>query len=93
MPKMDGYQAAAKIKSLKEGKTTSIIAVSANVFEEDRSKAIAAGCDDFLGKPFKEEELFDVINRYIKVEYDYIGKKTDEKDVFPETSGKMFINT
>ena len=40
-----------------------IVAVSASVFADDRQEAIDAGCDDFLPKPFKEEQLLDVLGR------------------------------
>ena len=91
MPEMDGYQATKKIKSLKEGKTTSIIAISANVFEEDRSKAIAAGCNDFLGKPFREEELFEVIKRHTKIKYDYIEGNGNDQNISLKPAEKYLI--
>ena len=72
MPVMNGYQATEIIRSAKNGKKIPIIALSANVYEEDYSKAIAAGCDEFIRKPFKEEELFDIIRQYLKVKYEYV---------------------
>jgi PAS domain S-box-containing protein len=78
MPVMDGCQATEKIKATKKGKKIPIIALSANVFEEDYSKAVAAGCEDFLRKPFKEEKLFDIIKRHLKVKYDYIEEASIE---------------
>ena len=75
MPVMDGYLATKTIKATKDGKKTPIIALSANVFEEDYAKAMAAGCDSFMSKPFKEEKLFDIIKQHLKVKYDYIDEK------------------
>jgi CheY-like chemotaxis protein len=62
-----------------------IIALSASVFEEDKTKVLAAGCDDFQPKPFKEEKIFDKMAKYLKVRYIYQDiKKPEEKPVKPE---------
>jgi len=46
-----------------------VIAVTASVFPEFREKAIAAGFDDFLGKPFRAEELFQKLRKHLDVEF------------------------
>ena len=46
-----------------------IIAVSASVFEEDETEILAAGCDDFVRKPVREERLFETIGRHLNVRY------------------------
>ena len=71
MPVMDGYQAIQRIKSLESGKTIPIIAVTASAFDEDRSKAVTAGADDFLGKPLQVEELFEKMRVHLGVAYTY----------------------
>ncbi|MBN2040379.1 MAG: PAS domain S-box protein, partial [Spirochaetes bacterium] len=60
MPVLDGYEATRMIKAMENGKIH-IIAVTASAFQEDRQKAIDAGADAYLRKPFKERELFDRI--------------------------------
>lgn len=55
MPVMDGIEATKKIKALKP--YLPVLAVSANVFWLDREKALKAGCDDYITKPFKPDEL------------------------------------
>jgi signal transduction histidine kinase/ligand-binding sensor protein len=55
MPVMDGLEATKKIKALKPG--LPVLAVSANVFWLDREKSLKAGCDDYLTKPFRPDEL------------------------------------
>ncbi|HWD17687.1 MAG TPA: ATP-binding protein [Verrucomicrobiae bacterium] len=64
MPQMDGYQAMRQIRSLPGGKEVRMIAVTASAFAENRQDAIAAGADDFLGKPFREHDLFEIIRRH-----------------------------
>ena len=81
MPVMDGYDAARTIKSTKDGKRTFIIALTAGVFEEERAKVLAAGCDDFIRKPFEENELFDTMGRYLGIKYRYEKKEHEIPDL------------
>ena len=71
MPVMDGYQATKRIKATPAGKNTIIIAITASAFYEDRSLSLTAGCDDFIGKPFQENVLFEKIAQYLGVRYIY----------------------
>jgi signal transduction histidine kinase/DNA-binding NarL/FixJ family response regulator len=71
MPVMDGYTATQMIKATTKGQATAIIALTASVLEEEKAVIISAGCDDFLRKPFREEEIFQAMNKYIGVKYIY----------------------
>ena len=48
-----------------------IIAVTASLLEENRQEVLAGGADDFIGKPFREVELFQKIQAHLAVEYIY----------------------
>lgn len=63
MPVMDGYMATELIK--KTHPNLPVIAQTAFVTEKE--KAIACGCDDFISKPFKKEELLSIIRKHLKV--------------------------
>jgi len=71
MPFMDGYEATRRIKATTDGQATIIIALTASAFEEDREKILAAGCDDFMRKPFREGEMFDLLTKHLGVRYTY----------------------
>jgi CheY-like chemotaxis protein len=73
MPVMDGYEAIRNIKSMNstDDKKIPIIAVTASAFTEDRIKAIEAGADAYLRKPFKKDELFASIESCLGVQYVY----------------------
>ena len=63
MPKMDGLQAAAAIRGMEreDGKTVPIIAMTANAYDEDRERSIAAGMNHHLTKPIVPQALYAVL--------------------------------
>ncbi|MDZ8186688.1 MAG: PAS domain S-box protein [Nostoc sp. ChiSLP02] len=83
----------AKMRSTIQNRKTIIIALTAHAFEEQREAIIKAGCDDFINKPFREEELLEKISEYLGVKYIYqettnqIGnrKKEAAKSILPFT--------
>ena len=68
MPVLDGYDAAARIRRMKDEKKASIpiIAMTANAFAEDRQKAISMGMNDHVAKPIDMNVLLPVIAKYIR---------------------------
>jgi PAS domain S-box-containing protein len=71
MPVVDGHEAIRRMRALSHGKKATIIAVTASAFEENRRNVIDSGGDDFLCKPFREEELFEKIGRLTGAEFIY----------------------
>ena len=57
MPGMDGLELARRLHALPGGDRLKLIAMSASVLSFNRDDAFAAGCDDFLPKPFREADL------------------------------------
>ena len=64
MPDMNGLDATRIIKEVNHD--TPVIALSAYAFEENIREAKAAGCDEFMAKPFKVEDLIEICARYVK---------------------------
>lgn len=67
MPRMNGLDATRKIKQDPELANTVVIAVSASVFPDSQQSIFDAGCDDFIGKPVRSAELFQKVDRHLRV--------------------------
>ncbi len=91
MPVMDGYEATRQIKATAAGQTTKIIALTASSFEEERAIILAAGCDDYLRKPFREEELFELMSKHIGVRFVYEEDKQSSIDNLQSTIDNALV--
>lgn len=100
MPVMNGYEATKHIRSVTKNKSIVIIAVTASSLEEERSIVIAAGCNDFIRKPYKETDIFGALQKYIQVRfiYDEIGTTTtttierEQENLIPAALKKLPID-
>ena len=61
MPRMDGYEVAAHVRSDPRLADIPIIMITSRVGEKHRARAIELGVDDYLGKPYQESQLIDAI--------------------------------
>jgi len=66
MPEMDGFEATALLRSREDpNHRTPVIALTANTMQGDREKCLAAGMDDFLGKPFRREAMLATLAKWM----------------------------
>ncbi|MGV8121522.1 MAG: PocR ligand-binding domain-containing protein [Candidatus Xenobiia bacterium LiM19] len=84
MPVMDGLEAIRRIKAT--GITTRIVALTAHALEDEKREILAAGCDDFIRKPYRETEVFETLAKQLSIRFKYAGEhrrftdKDDESD-------------
>jgi CheY-like chemotaxis protein len=71
MPVMDGFEATRRIKAAIQGQSTVVVALTASSLEEDKDVILSAGCDDYLRKPFFEQDIFEIVARHLGVRYIY----------------------
>jgi DNA-binding response OmpR family regulator len=85
MPVMDGSEAVRRIRATQAGADAKIIALTAHALEQERNAIMAAGCDDFVRKPFREQEIFDALARHLRLKFIY--EKAPGPESTPEAPG------
>ncbi|MEN6327748.1 MAG: PAS domain S-box protein [Syntrophomonas sp.] len=95
MPKLDGYAAIKWIKTQQGESSPVIIAISASVMDGNGERAVHAGADSFLRKPFRESELFEEIHKFCTIDYIYEPDKKarEEERKTPTATGKTAADT
>ena len=64
MPRMDGYEVLAALRSETETAAIPLIFLTASADKEDRSRGLASGARDYVTKPFKLAELLAVVRKH-----------------------------
>jgi signal transduction histidine kinase/CheY-like chemotaxis protein len=83
MPVMDGLEATRHIKATDAGAQTKIVAVTAHALEEERREFLAAGCDDFIRKPYYDVEIIDALTKHLDVRFVYEETSTHAAGALP----------
>jgi len=93
MPKMDGYEATQRIKQFHLNHSSSalppvppIIAITASAFSENREECLQVGCDNFVSKPFRREEILETLSHYLGAKYSY--QETKNPAIRPSSQDK-----
>lgn len=77
MPVVDGFEALRQIRENHAIGHVPVIAVTASAFAEERQRAIKAGANNFLCKPFEEADLFEKIGELLQLEYEFENMPDD----------------
>ncbi|PBQ32495.1 hypothetical protein CNR22_12165 [Sphingobacteriaceae bacterium] len=80
MPVLDGYNAAQKIRYELQ-MDIPIIAMTAHIMSGEKEKCISYGMNDYISKPFKEADLYEIVSSFLKIE-----KQVETKPPLVETS-------
>lgn len=65
MPRLDGYQTCALIKSNARFASTPVVMLSSKDGLFDRARGRIVGCDDYLTKPFSRDELLGAVRKHL----------------------------
>jgi len=66
MPVMDGWEATKALRQTEWGKDLPVVAVTAHALEEDKRKALNAGCNDFIPKPVDYALIRSAIQKLVR---------------------------
>ena len=71
MPVKTGFEAVKEIRQISDIQDVMIIAIFASVLDLDRAKSCLIGCDFFLSKPVDEQNLLDLLQEYLQLDWIY----------------------
>jgi len=77
LPEMDGFEATRRIKNIPEISHIPIVAVTSYAMVGDREKALAAGCEGYIEKPFMPETFVSEIEKHLR-QTKYVQEVGDE---------------
>jgi chemosensory pili system protein ChpA (sensor histidine kinase/response regulator) len=66
MPRMDGFEFARNVRADEATKAIPIIMITSRTAEKHRSRALELGVNEYMGKPYQEDQLLALIARYAR---------------------------
>jgi PAS domain S-box-containing protein len=94
MPEMNGIETTKHIRipdsDVLDHRVT-IIAISADAFDESKKKAIQAGMNDYITKPFRQKELYQLLKKYLPSSENLLMDETNEEKDFGEVHQTLKI--
>ena len=84
MPVMDGYEAIGYIRANDKEPKTAIVAITSSAFAEERESILALGCNEFIRKPFRQEQIFDALHSCLGVNFIY-------QEIVPATGSQKHL--
>ncbi|WP_221392220.1 PAS domain S-box protein [Dyadobacter sp. NIV53] len=86
MPEMNGYEATLAIRNLPGRRHVPIIALTAGNVKGEKDKCIEAGMDDFIAKPFVEDDIRQIFNKFLGLSETSVSNENDNRLSFPLNS-------
>ncbi|MFA5363004.1 MAG: response regulator [Candidatus Omnitrophota bacterium] len=87
MPKMSGIEVLKKLRADEKTRLIPVVMVTVLQETEDKIKALEAGCDDFISKPFDKVELLARVKSILKISY--YRRQLEEKEKFKAVVDKV----
>ncbi|MEJ1343481.1 MAG: response regulator [Candidatus Sedimenticola sp. (ex Thyasira tokunagai)] len=81
MPEMDGLEATRMVRQMPKLSNLPVLAMTANIYKEDREACLDAGMNDFVSKPVNPSDLFSVLSKWLP--------EQDKKTVSPITDDSV----
>lgn len=81
LPKLDGYEVAKRLKSMKEFQDIPIVAFTAHAMKGDREKVIAEGFEGYIPKPINVREFPDQIRLYLRGKRESVLGGEEKQDI------------
>ena len=78
MPEIDGWEVLRSVRSHPETRTLPVLACSAHAMRGDKERALAAGFDAYLTKPYRPAELLDLVAHYLGAPPSRAAADTDD---------------
>ncbi len=95
MPVMDGWEMIQILRSLPQLENVPIIVSSASVFEDDQTKSLVVGGNDFLPKPLQIDDLLKVLQKYLQLNWIYqedsIQTIDSENSQLPNLNSQLIV--
>ena len=70
MPRMDGFEFARNVRADAKTKGIPIIMITSRTADKHRNRAVELGVNEYMGKPYQEEQLLVLIRNYTKQRVD-----------------------
>jgi two-component system cell cycle sensor histidine kinase/response regulator CckA len=83
MPGMSGFEVLTKLRADKKTQRIPVVMITAHNEHEARVKALEAGCDDFISKPFDQYELLARVKSLLRIKF--LNDEVDEAREFAES--------
>ncbi|WP_353572232.1 ATP-binding protein [Candidatus Albibeggiatoa sp. nov. BB20] len=91
MPNLTGLKMVQKLRQQPQFCNVPMIAISASVFEHNQQQSLEAGCNAFIPKPFKVDELLNTLQQCLNLTWQYESVDTDAINLLSQTPAEELI--
>jgi|GEM_PF-1072964 len=93
MPEMDGITATREIRKIVSSVRPAIVALTAHAYTDEQKEMIDAGCDAFIAKPYKDQQIFDTLAKHLPITITYAPENEDSDQIRQSDIQALSLNT